>query len=216
MLRPNAFSTMNDHYDSLQKAADDPDKVHFIVQVDRLGSRLFCVKLEYEHFKPRSGRNKLYDFHIINWPYDSKGKPIMMWFVVGIPKGDFALAERVAAETGMKIVTDIPLMVYEDKQKVFPMSGDRVYSIGTNPESVIYGNDASVIENRKRQEEAECDKIIKHDERLMREEFTSKGYGDGQIDRILYRWTHDDPNYMEKPEREIPDGQNRMRKPDGN
>jgi hypothetical protein len=65
---------------ALERAAKDLSKVHYIVMSGRPGGSLFCTKLEYEHFPPRTARNKLYDFYILKWPDDA-----MLWFIVGIP-----------------------------------------------------------------------------------------------------------------------------------
>lgn len=146
-----------DNYNNLQKIANNKSKVSFIIQTDRLGSLLFCVKLEHEYFSPRSEkRNSLFEFSIVSWPLN-----ILRWFVVTIPKEDYNLAEIVANETGMKIAPTIPLMIYDGKEEIFPMKGDNVYSVENNSKSIIYTNDIKLIEERKEAEKIECDKIIK-------------------------------------------------------
>jgi hypothetical protein len=211
-------SNYND-YDHLQAAAEDKNKVFFVVQTERLGSRLFCVKLEYTYYRPRSGRNKLFDFHMIQWPYID-GKPVMMWFAVGIPKEEMEYAETVCKEVGLEMVND-PQVMWTPGQdvEVFPMKGDNVFFLKNNPNSVQYTHDVEEIETkpniiaqRREAELKQCDEIIKDDERRMREEFRAKGYHDEQIDRILAHWNQGNEWYMEEPHCEITDGQHRMKK----
>lgn len=223
MVNIDPRKEFHDNYAYLQAAADDPDKVHFIVQTERLGSRLFCVKLEYTYYRPRSGRNKLFDFHMVNWPYID-GQPVMMWFVVGIPKSEMEYAETVAKECGLEIINDTQVMWTPGQSaEEFPMKGENVYTLKNNPKNAEYssGEDFEGIEqieekqetiNARREAEFKlCDEIIKDDERRMREEFKAKGFHDDQIDRILAHWNAGNEAYMEEPHMEVTDGQHRMR-----
>lgn len=213
---PDAYMENNDNFDALQAAADDPSKVHVIMQADRLGSKLFCVKLEYEHYQPRSGKNKLFDFHIVQWPFDEQNRPILLWFITGIPKGDFHIAESVATECGMALEKGSPFTMHGSKGQLieerFPMQGPNCYVLKSSPSSIIYENDHEKIARQKEWEAAECDRIVQADEDNMREEFRQKGYTVEQINRILHHWNTDNPNYIEPPEGGVPDGQNRKLK----
>lgn len=218
-LKPDAWTEEYGHYENLQVAADDPDKVHFILQADRLGSKMFCVKLEYEHYPPRSGRNKFLDFHIIQWPYDDNGRPILLWFVIGIPKKDLHIAEQVANETGMALEQGaIPVMIFQKGgsavEERFPMEGNNCYTVKSKPSSIIYNNDQEMMQRQRAAEEAECERIIQADEQKMKEDFLARGYTPEQIRRIVHKWNTDDPNYIEPPEGGVPDGQNRMKDKD--
>ena len=173
------------NFDALQAAANDNTKIHLVVQADRPGGRLFSVKLEYEHYRPRSGRNKLYDLHIVQWPIDDNGKGVLLWFVIGIPKSDIPIAEQVAKECGLKITDGIPMMFSNKGQENFPMDGPTVYSLESNSKSNVYKNDPEVYQKMMAGESTECDRIIKADENIFREELVAQGYPQDQIEKII-------------------------------
>lgn len=187
-------------YGPLVALADDPNTVNIIGQSTRLGVQLFVVKLEYEHFPPRSPRNKLYNFTFVKWPEPENGWPELLWFVVSIPKEDYATAEQVAAEVGLKIKDGVPVMMDHQGDHVFPISGPNCFALESNPQSKIYENDPAVLKRLRDGEMAECQKIINGDEQKLIAEFEQKGYNRQQIERILKKWYDGDQNYMEKPE----------------
>lgn len=201
---------ISDDYDGLEKAGKDPTKVHYIMQCDRPGTQLFCVKLEYEHFAPRSGRNKLFDFHIVKWPPDDGF--VLMWFIVGIPVGERHLAEQVAQECGLVIKEGVPIMLSATTQHAFPMSGPQVFSLESNPKSKLYNNDPAMYQSMKRGEAAECKRIMDADDQRIRKEFEQQGFTPTQIERILEHWYNGNEKYMEKPQgppRPASDGQHK-------
>jgi len=59
----------------------DTSKLHLIVDMNRIGGKLFNVKMEYTYFPPRSGKNYLYEMALLQWP-----RPDMfMWAVSSFP-----------------------------------------------------------------------------------------------------------------------------------
>lgn len=189
-------------YAHLQKAADTPGRTHFIVQCDRLGSQLFCMKLEYEHFPPRSVKNNLFDLFIAKWPppeEDTDGFTLM-WYILGIPEEQKHLAEKVAKECGLKIKEEIPIIFSNAKEYTFPMNGPRVFSIESNPKSRIYENDSEVFKKLREGEYDECRKILAADEQKLHAELKKEGFSPQQIKRILTHWADGDESYTEKPE----------------
>lgn len=195
---------------SMKYKVSDPKKAHFVIQTDRLGSSLFPVKLEYEHYRPRSGRNKLLDFDVMNWPYVGN-QPMLMWFVVSIPKEDYHLAEQVAKECGLEIINDVTVVLHEGKAEEFPLQGDNVYTLKNNTSSVQYKNDGETIEKQKAAEKKMCEDIINADELRMRHEYRQGGYSDEQIDRMLARWKEGDGDYHELPG-QMTDGSHRIKR----
>ena len=179
-----------DHFENLKKAADDPAKIHLVIQVDRLGGQLFAVRLEYEHYPPRSGKNKNFDFNIVNWQE-------FAWFVVGIPRQDYGVAEQVAADVGLKLEDGSPVAITSEGTFLFPISGPGVFTLTSNSKSKVYDNDQEQTARLRAGEARECDKIIKADERKIRDELTQKGYQPAQVERILTAWNNGDFQYDE-------------------
>lgn len=186
----------SEDYAKLQKATSDPDKISLVMQADRLGVRLFSIKLEYENYPPRTPKNKDYDLFMVKWPDDEFH---LLWFVVTIPKEDLEIAQNVAKETGLKLVNSIPMMITQEGDFVFPVdSNDNIFTIENHSNSKIYQNDFEQNEKLKAAEEVECEKIINADKIRINDELKDEGYSEAQIVRIWEAWEQG-RNHTEKP-----------------
>ncbi len=164
--------------EELQKRANDPGKVHFIVHMERPGARLFCVHLEYTHYPPRTERNNEFELIFYKWPADV----MLQWVIVTIPASDFPLAEEAAKESGLVIKDSVPMCFSGGDQHIFPMSGPTVYSLESNPKSGVYKGKADEISDA---ETVAIRRIFEEDERKHRQELKDQGLTDDQIDQMM-------------------------------
>jgi hypothetical protein len=163
----------------LQKRAEDPDKIHFIVHFQRPGARLFSVYLEYTHYPPRSVRNNDFEITFVKWPSDIQ----LLWVVLTIPKDDYHLAEEAAKEAGLVIRESIPMVFGgAEGEQTFPMSSPSVYSLESNSKSKVYDGKSEEISEA---ETKAIQRIFEEDERKHRQELSDQGLTEGQIDQLM-------------------------------
>lgn len=180
----------------LQDAAHDPKLLHIVGDITRIGVNLFVVKLEYTHYAPRSGRNGLFTFRMLQWPPGDFG---LNWVICSIPIEDRHLAESLLEECGLKLADGVPNMFSSQERQVFPMRGDRVFTLENRPDHPIY-NDREAAEKMRDAQEKEIEKILEADNEKIREELRENGLTEQQIQRILYQWQCGNENYMEDPQ----------------
>lgn len=180
----------------LQRVADDPTRFHIVGDMNRIGVRLFMVKLEYTHYPPRSGKNHLFEFRILKWPANYP----FMWVIASIPIEDRPLAEALIPECGLRLANGTPMILGGAKDEVFPMQGDRVWCLENCHGHPIYNNNQAEIEELRAKQDAEVEDILKNDHQKMIRELRNEGLKDAQIERILAQWENGNDQYMENPE----------------
>jgi GNAT superfamily N-acetyltransferase len=96
------------------------DRFVIITILNRPGARLFGVKLEYEHYPPRTSKNDEYQYGIGKWQE-------LMVIAISIPIKDRSIAEAVAAELGMNLTKEaVVMLVGGSPLEQFPAVGDHI------------------------------------------------------------------------------------------
>lgn len=187
--------------ESIIKIITNQDELHLIGFNERLGFMLFMVRMEYEFFAPRSGRNDLFKILVCKWPED------MNFFVISIPIGYKEQAETLAAECGLKFSDGMPCMIQSDGSYFFPYytpdpdvtyKAPTCFSLSNVENHPVYGGKNN--EELKRLEKEAVDKIIQNDTNKLIEELVSEGYSQRQIDRLFEQWNSGNEHYDEVPE----------------
>lgn len=111
--------------------------------------RLFCMKMEYGHYPPRTLKNNDLELHLVTWAG-------MDFYVLSVPLVDRHLCEKVAAELGMRLASGVPHVIFAEDTSVFPMEGKNVWTL----EGQFDGD-----------EEATCEKILADDRGPMLADF---------------------------------------------
>jgi hypothetical protein len=101
-----------DTYD--RKYADDKTMFNVIGLTIRPGVMLWAVRLEHEFYPPRTEKNKLYQFSIVNWEN-------MQFIVVTFPIVDRSKAESLARSCDLRFADSLPTVVESGGPKSFPM-----------------------------------------------------------------------------------------------
>lgn len=106
-----------DNYDKLNEFAADKGMFNLIGLTMRPGVLLWAVRLEHEFYPPRTPKNKLYRFSIVNWEN-------MQFIVVGFPAADKAKAESLAKSCNLRFADGVPTLIEHHGTKHFPMDPD--------------------------------------------------------------------------------------------
>jgi len=190
------FGVVERGNDAFIQQGNDISKLHLILDMQRIGGNLFCVKLEYTYFPPRSGRNKLFDMALLQWP---NGDFALKWAVLSFPLEYRPQAEALAKECGLRIADGVPHVFDAAGAHCFPLDGETVFTLENIHNHQTYANDPANYERLREEEFAATDAIFQADRVKLKQEFRDKGYADAQIDRILEHWDNGDEAYEEKP-----------------
>lgn len=122
----------------LRGLTSDPDKFYMTVLTTRPWVNLFAVRLEHEHYPPRTERNKIFDYMLVKWP---EGPDEMLWAVLGIPLEDRPIAERLAKELQLRIADGVPSIISggnPPSQIWFPVDphNRNIWNLENNPRPV--------------------------------------------------------------------------------
>lgn len=193
---------------ALKAQGEDGSRLHLIVDINRIGAKLFNVKMEYTYFAPRSGKNYLFEMVIIKWPHLKNMPPPFVWTVCSFPIEFKPQAEAVAKECGLRLADGIPTVFDGEGAHHFPMNGPTVFTLENVTGHRVYNNDPGEADRLRKEEDAACDAIINADRKKLREEMREAGYADDQITRILKHWEEGNEAYDEAPSN-AKDGQHR-------
>ena len=164
----------------LKVLAERPDLFHVISHIPRPGATWFAMKLEFDHFPPRTAVNDEFDIRVTRFPDVEGGH---LWSIISIPLVKKGRAVSVAAVTGMRLANGVPTafgvgnfhgvpamglgsMRPQNRHTapgpvfaVFPMDNDRVWSLENDKHSLVYGG--QVGQKRLAEEEqGECKRIM--------------------------------------------------------
>lgn len=133
---------------------NNPDFIHFVGSIGppRPGVSLFMVKLEHTYFPSGTDANKYFFLRMQKW----EG---IIWVIVSIPKEKKNLAEKIAAETGLRIADGIPHMFHSGQVTGFPISNERVFTLVNIDEHLVYKNDPKEIKKLLMQEHQQIEEI---------------------------------------------------------
>jgi len=184
----------------------DTSKLHLIVDMNRIGGKLFNVKMEYTYFAPRSGKNYLYEMVLMKWP-DPSFAPFM-WSICSFPISFRPQAEALAKECGLRLANGIPTIFMGDGAHHFPLDGETVFTLENITGHQVYNNDPENQARLRKEENDACDVIINADRKKLFDEMLDQGYAPDQIGRILAHWDTGDETYDEIPSM-AKDGQHR-------
>jgi hypothetical protein len=136
----------------ISSLSNDPERLNIVINCLRPGARLFCVKLEYEHYDPLDPQQNDKFILIMNkWRH-------LLITIVSVPATDRHIVEAVAKETGMRLADGTPFMVKSDgvvqimgnlrREKIpeeyrhmadfFPMSTANCFGLENEPKSLVY------------------------------------------------------------------------------
>lgn len=114
----------------IEKYCGDPAKAVIVNLAIRKGTRLFIVRLEHEHFAPRSGKNHMFEMMITHWNE-------MPFILIRFPLEYLDTARKVAEECGLHFTQGIPIMlggnnnnikIFDDiDAEAFPGEGPNVW-----------------------------------------------------------------------------------------
>lgn len=132
--------------------ANDPERLNVIFNSMRPGAKLFCVKLEYEHYDPLDEeRNDQFVMVLQKWES-------LLMIIVSVPMKDKHIVESVAKETGMRLAGGTPFMVksegtikilgnlrpdaipdeYKKMANFFPMTTPNCFGLENEVNSLVY------------------------------------------------------------------------------
>lgn len=191
------FGVMERENSALIAQGKDTTKLHLIVDMNRIGGKLFNVKMEYTFFAPRSGKNYLYEMVLMKWPDPSFAQ--FLWAICSFPIEFRPQAEAVAKECGLRLANGIPTIFDQDGAHHFPLDGETVFTLENITGHQVYDNDPKNQERLREEENAACDEIINADRKKLFDEMLDQGYAPDQIGRILAQWETGDENYDEIP-----------------
>jgi hypothetical protein len=106
-------------FENLEKVTD---RVNYVIMMMRINAVLFVTKLEYEHFKPGTVKNK--DFLLFDFMWQG-----LAFIVISIPIRDMEKAYIVAKETGLRIADGIPRMFGGGENTSFPLKSKNIMKI---------------------------------------------------------------------------------------
>lgn len=173
----------------------DTSKLHLIVDMNRIGARLFNTRMEYTYFAPRSGKNYLFEMVLIKWP-----RPDMfMWSICSFPIEYRPQAEALAKECGLRLANGIPTIFDQDGAHHFPLDGETVFTLENVAGHKVYNNDEATKKQLQAEEDAACDAILTADRKKLFDEMLGQGYSPEQIGRILAHWDTGNEAYDEAP-----------------
>lgn len=201
------FGVMERENTALIALDKDTKRLHLIVDMNRIGGKLFNVKMEYTYFAPRSGKNYLYEMVLIKWPDVSVGFQFL-WAIASFPIEFRPQAEALAKECGLRIANGIPTIIDADGAHHFPLDGGTVFTLENITGHQVYKNDPDNQKRLREEESAACDAIISADRKKLHEEMAEQGYSEEQYTRILEHWDKGDEAYDEVPAM-AKDGQHR-------
>lgn len=205
-IRPELTDSENE---TLKKQGQDTTRLHLVVDMNRLGAKIFNVKMEYTYFAPRSGKNYLFEMVLMSWP----GGPMpFMWAICSFPIEYRPQAEELAKECGLRIADGIPTIFTGNGAQRFPLDGPTVFTLENITGHQAYANDPAMLEKLRNQEHDACDVITEGDCNKLKQEMRDSGYLDVQIERILAHWENGNESYDEAPAL-ARDGQHRHKKP---
>jgi len=185
----------------------DTSKLHLIVDMGRIGAKLFNVKMEYTHFAPRSGKNNLFEFALMRWPDPQS----FLWAIASFPIEYRPQAEAIAKECGLRLADGIPTIFDHKGAHQFPLEGPTVFTLENITGHQVYGNDKNAVDRLKKEEHDAIDAIIGADRAKLHAEMKGQGYTNEQISRILNHWESGNEEYDEIPA--ASDGQHRHKSP---
>ena len=181
------------------KKTKETDKLHLILESTRIGGHLFSVRLEYEFFPPRSGKNQLFEMAMLKWPL-SKDNDGLIWSVMSFPIEFKPDAERMARDCGLRLADGVPTSFFDGKKCTqFPICGDTAFTLEHIKGHPSYGCDQQTHAKLEAEEKAQCEAIFRADQEVMKVEMAQEGYSVDQIIRIIERMNAGDFDYDEKP-----------------
>jgi len=148
--------------DIQERYANNPDCFCIVSMVKpyRVGTNIFTVSLEYNHFKPGTDKNKDFQFMFVKWQD-------MIYSIIVIPYKERDLAYKVAEETGMRISDGIPVSITGKGEEVFPIHSPRVFSLSNAKDSLIYTGSAEDIKKLGEEEDDKVNNIFQKHEKWL-------------------------------------------------
>lgn len=112
----------------LARVCANPDRFNIVMAVQRPGVAIFSSRLEFEHFKPDTQRNMLFDL------YHSEVQGGLYFITVSIPKEDRHFAEKIAREEKLRIVDGVPHFITPQGISVFPVNSPNTFTLENGPD----------------------------------------------------------------------------------
>ena len=138
---------------------NDNSRCVIATMLNRPGSSLFMVKLEYTHFTPDTPANDQFNFHVIYFC----GMP---WVVCDIPADKELLAIPIAESCGLRLTHNVPMMIEETGYVTFPICGSNFRCLESMKDHPVYQNNPKMTEMLLKSEEVEAQAIM--DDHLVR------------------------------------------------
>lgn len=103
------------------------EKILIISMLQRPGSTIFMVDLEYTYYSPKTDKNNLLDMYFKKWQD-------LPWIILGIPSKDKNIADQVASTYHLKLTKNIPCMITSEHSSgiYYPIQGDNVFYLESN------------------------------------------------------------------------------------
>jgi hypothetical protein len=201
---PEGIQIIEQTIDAFVDQGKNTNRLHLIVDMNRLGACLFNVKMEYTYFPPRSGKNHLFEMSILTWPENG-----FMWAVSSFPIEFRPQAEALANECGLRLADGIPTAFTDKGASRFPLDGETVFTLENIPGHQAYDNNPANFKRLKEEEDKAAGAIIDADRAKLFAEMQTKGYTAEQIKRILSHWEKGNEEYDEEPAGATKEGQHR-------
>lgn len=177
-----------------EKLSKDESRLHLIADCNRLGVSLFFITMEFTHFHPRRGNNKVFDICLFKWPDNA-----FVWNIVSFPIEYKSKAEEILENCGLRIANGIPHLFDSDGAQIFPLDGKTVFTLENYTNHPCYSNDINIIKELREKEKAECNKILDKDRKEHIGELKEQGFLLEQIERMLGQWDKGNDKYEEIP-----------------
>jgi hypothetical protein len=141
-LDPDKFYGLGADEQFMRELDSNPDLLHIVIWMGRVGASLFARTLELKHYTPGTRRND--DYHVLLMK-DFGG--IGPFLVVSVPIKERDIVERVLAETDMALEHGVPHVLGGGvKPEEFPLRSDNVWSLRNANGSIAYTQQGAKLE----------------------------------------------------------------------
>ncbi len=142
------------------------EKYILVGDMQRIGLSKFFVRLEHEHFNPRTELNDVFEIKMLKWPEDFG----LIWYVLEIPATFKEIALKLLDECGLRAADGVPNLLGGETIQVFPISGDNVFTIEYVKDNPAYKADYVTLQKMKEDENKQVQEILSQErEELLNE-----------------------------------------------
>ena len=119
--------------EAFQAFFEDPAYIHYIGMLlpPRPGVADTMQMLEFNHYRPNTPRNDLFQLRMVEWME-------ITWGIVSIPIAEKAFMEHIALVNSVRITDGVPTMFADGGMYRFPVDNPRIFTLENTRDHPIY------------------------------------------------------------------------------